>query len=164
VQLANYQRIFPVFWEHPAVEGITLWGYHQNTHWRRASGDWLMYANGAQRPALTWLVAYVGNTRPVIPVNQKFKITEHAPEGTAVGTVRATDPDADQTLSGWQIDGGNGVTLFGIDPDTGVLRVVDSAALDFERRKKFSLEVSVTDGYRRSERRAVEIELRNIPD
>ena len=32
VQLANYQRIFPVFWEHPAVAGITLWGYHQNTH------------------------------------------------------------------------------------------------------------------------------------
>ena len=112
VQLANYQRIFPVFWEHPAVEGITLWGYHQNTHWRRASGDWLMYANGAQRPALTWLVAYVENTQPVIPAKQKFKINEHSPEGTVVGTVRAKDPDTDQTLSGWQIDGGNGVTLF----------------------------------------------------
>ena len=87
VQLANYQRIFPVFWEHPAVEGITLWGYHQNTHWRRASGDWLMYANGAQRPALTWLVAYVGNTQPVIPAKQKFKIDEHSPAGTVVGTV-----------------------------------------------------------------------------
>ena len=59
---------------------------------------------------------------------------------------------------------GNGATLFEIDPDTGVLSVVDSAALDFERRKKFSLQVSVTDGYRRSERRVVEIELRNIPD
>ncbi|WP_157899103.1 endo-1,4-beta-xylanase [Luteitalea pratensis] len=164
VQLANYQRIFPVFWEHPAVAGITLWGYHQNTHWRRASGDWLMYANGAQRPALTWLVAYVGNTQPLIPAKQKFKIDEHSPQGTVVGTVRASDPDTDQMLSGWQIDGGNGATLFEIDPDTGVLRVVDSAALDFERRKKFSLQVSVTDGYRRSERSAIEIELRNIPE
>ena len=25
IQLADYQRIFPVFWEHPAVRGITLW-------------------------------------------------------------------------------------------------------------------------------------------
>ena len=94
----------------------------------------------------------------------KFKINEHSPEGTLVGTVSATDPDTDQTLSGWRIDEGNGATLFEIDPDTGVLSVVDSAALDFERRKKFSLQVSVTDGYRRSERRTVEIELRNIPD
>ena len=33
VQLADYQRIFPAFWEHPGVRGITLWGYRPG-HWR----------------------------------------------------------------------------------------------------------------------------------
>jgi endo-1,4-beta-xylanase len=26
-QLSSYQRVFPVFWEHPAVAGVTLWGF-----------------------------------------------------------------------------------------------------------------------------------------
>ena len=26
-QLAKYQDVFPGFWEHSAVKGITLWGY-----------------------------------------------------------------------------------------------------------------------------------------
>ena len=43
VQLANFQRIFPVFWEHPAVKGVTIWGYVQGFHWRNAQGDWLLY-------------------------------------------------------------------------------------------------------------------------
>jgi endo-1,4-beta-xylanase len=164
VQLANYQRIFPVFWEHPAVEGITLWGYHQNTHWRRASGDWLMYANGAQRPALTWLVEYVENTQPVIPNGQKFTINEHAAVGAVVGRVAVNDPDSEQPLSAWQIEGGDGVSVIGIDSDTGVLRVVDSAALDFERDQTLTLQVSVTDGYRRSEPQVVTIKLKNIKE
>src|SRR3954470_1827209 len=29
VQLAYYRNVFPTFWEHPAVKGITLWGWHQ---------------------------------------------------------------------------------------------------------------------------------------
>jgi endo-1,4-beta-xylanase len=164
VQLANYQRIFPVFWEHPAVEGITLWGYHQNTHWRRASGDWLMYANGAQRPALTWLVEYVENTQPVIPKRQEFRINEHAAVGSVVGRVAANDPDSEQPLSDWQIEGGDGVSVIGIDSNTGVLRVVDSAALDFERDPTLTLQVSVTDGYRRSEPQVVTIKLKNIKE
>ncbi len=165
VQLANYKRIFPVFWEHPGVEGITLWGYGQNTHWRRASGDWLMWGGasaGAQRPALTWLVEYVENNRPIIPRNQRFKVDEHSPEGTVVGTVVANDVDTDQTLSGWQIDGGEGVSVFEIDSDTGVLRVVDSAALDFETDHTRTLEVSVWDGYQRSEPQVVTVKLKNI--
>jgi endo-1,4-beta-xylanase len=136
VQLANYKRIFPVFWEHPGVAGVTLWGYGQNTHWRRTSGDWLMWgppALGAQRPALTWLVSYVSNNAPVINA-QSFNVNENAANGTGVGTVVATESDADQTLSGWQIDGGSGVPVFAIDAATGAITVVDGAALDFETK------------------------------
>jgi endo-1,4-beta-xylanase len=61
IQLADYQRIFPVFWEHPAVRGITLWGYRPG-HWRTAQGAYIVHENGAERPAMLWLKDYVANT------------------------------------------------------------------------------------------------------
>ncbi len=61
IQLADYQRIFPAFWEHPAVRGITLWGYRPG-HWRTAQGAYIAHQNGAERPALLWLLDYVPGT------------------------------------------------------------------------------------------------------
>ena len=61
VQLADYQRIFPAFWEHPGVRGITLWGYRPG-HWRTAQGAYIVHANGAERPAMVWLQGYVAST------------------------------------------------------------------------------------------------------
>lgn len=70
VQLADYQRIFPVFWEHPAVRGITLWGYRPG-HWRTAQGAYMVLDNGAERPAMVWLQEYVRATtlRPWITLD-----------------------------------------------------------------------------------------------
>jgi endo-1,4-beta-xylanase len=61
IQLADYQRIFPVFWEHPSVRGITLWGYRPG-HWRTAQGAYIVHENGAERPAMVWLQGYVRDT------------------------------------------------------------------------------------------------------
>jgi endo-1,4-beta-xylanase len=61
VQLAEYQRVFPLFYEHPAVKGITLWGYRPG-HWRTAQGAYIAFENGAERPALKWLREYVQST------------------------------------------------------------------------------------------------------
>jgi endo-1,4-beta-xylanase len=61
VQLAEYQRVFPLFWEHPAVQGVTLWGYRPG-HWRTAQGAYIAFENGAERPALKWLREYVQST------------------------------------------------------------------------------------------------------
>ncbi|RZK52942.1 MAG: endo-1,4-beta-xylanase, partial [Hymenobacter sp.] len=36
-QLAEYQRVFPLFWQNPSVQGVTLWGYRVG-HWRTAQG------------------------------------------------------------------------------------------------------------------------------
>jgi len=58
-QLASYQRVFPVFWEHPAIKGITLWGYRPGM-WREKEGAYLVRADGSERPALEWLRRYVG--------------------------------------------------------------------------------------------------------
>ncbi|MBC6610008.1 endo-1,4-beta-xylanase [Hymenobacter sp. BT507] len=60
-QLAEYQRIFPVFWTHPAVRGVTLWGYRPG-HWRTNQGAYLAKADNTERAALTWLRSYVANT------------------------------------------------------------------------------------------------------
>ena len=61
VQLAEYQRVFPLFWEHPAVRGITLWGYRVG-HWRTAQGAYLANADNTERQALTWLRTYIATT------------------------------------------------------------------------------------------------------
>lgn len=57
-QLADYQRIFPVFWEHPGVEGITLWGFRPGL-WRTEQRAYLVDEAGNERPALAWLRDYV---------------------------------------------------------------------------------------------------------
>lgn len=61
VQLREFQRVFPLFWEHPAIKGITMWGYRPG-HWRTAQGAPLAYLNGAEKAALVWLRQYVQNT------------------------------------------------------------------------------------------------------
>lgn len=57
-QLAMFQEQFPVFYEHPNVVGITLWGYVVGTTWREGSG--LIYNDGSHRPAMDWLMNYLG--------------------------------------------------------------------------------------------------------
>jgi GH35 family endo-1,4-beta-xylanase len=47
---------FPVFYEHPQVKGVTLWGYIYGSTWRTGTG---LIRNGQPRPALTWLMDYL---------------------------------------------------------------------------------------------------------
>ena len=54
VQLQNFQAHFPVFWNHPHVKGITIWGYVNGRTWIEGSG--LIQDNGTPRPAMTWLI------------------------------------------------------------------------------------------------------------
>ncbi|MGI4742228.1 MAG: endo-1,4-beta-xylanase [Janthinobacterium lividum] len=61
VLLAEYQRVFPIFWENPAVRGITLWGFRIG-HWRTAQGDYLINADNTERSVMPWLRSYVAST------------------------------------------------------------------------------------------------------
>ncbi len=61
VQLAEYQRVFPLFWEYPAIKGVTLWGFRVG-HWRTAQGAYLINSDNTERPAMTWLRGYVKST------------------------------------------------------------------------------------------------------
>lgn len=64
LQLQNYQTYFPIFWDHPAVKGITLWGYAENAIWKPYA--FLVDYRNAPRPAFQWLKKYVAG--PSIPV------------------------------------------------------------------------------------------------
>src|SRR5688572_18835417 len=125
VQLAAYQRIFPVFWEHPAVKGITIWGYVQNNHWRNQQGAWLKYLNGGERPALQWLIRYVQNI-PAVVNPQILAVDETAAGGSVLGPVVAVDPDADTAFSQWQINS-DPSGKFVIDAATGVVSLAADA-------------------------------------
>lgn len=57
-QLSAMQRIFPALWSHPAVEGITMWGWRPGL-WRQAQEAFLVREGGEERPALTWLREYL---------------------------------------------------------------------------------------------------------
>jgi len=61
IQLKEMQRVFSVFWKHPAVKGITMWGFRVGL-WRNDQKAYLINQNGTERPAMTWLKAYVNDT------------------------------------------------------------------------------------------------------
>lgn len=56
-QLQLYQKIFPVVWDHPAVKGITLWGYVEGEMWQ--SSCHLVLKDGTWRPAMQWIAQYI---------------------------------------------------------------------------------------------------------
>lgn len=55
-QRDKYVEQFPVLWNHPGVQGITLWGYKEGAIWRENA--YLVRSDGTARPALTWLASY----------------------------------------------------------------------------------------------------------
>lgn len=67
-QLTQYKRIFPALWEHPGVEGITLWGWRPGL-WRNDQKAYLIESNNVERPALIWLREYLDTLN--IPVSVK---------------------------------------------------------------------------------------------
>ncbi|MBN2737945.1 MAG: endo-1,4-beta-xylanase [Spirochaetales bacterium] len=64
-QKDKYAELFPIFYEHPAVAGITLWGYLEGHHWRNNAH--IMNVDGTERPALTWIREYMASQPDVVP-------------------------------------------------------------------------------------------------
>jgi endo-1,4-beta-xylanase len=67
-QLDWYQKIFPIIWEHPAMYGVTLWGWTNS--WLmdlKPPRDARLYPNNTERPALKWLRTYVAEHKKTIP-------------------------------------------------------------------------------------------------
>ncbi len=70
-------------------------------------------------------------------------VAENAANGTAVGTVSATDQDAGETFTYSLVNDQGG--RFAIDANTGVVTVADSSLLDYETATSHNLTIRVTD-------------------
>lgn len=65
-QLQNYQTYFPLFWDNPAVKGITLWGYAENATWKPYA--FVIDFRNAPRPSMQWLKGYVAGPQKPVPI------------------------------------------------------------------------------------------------
>ena len=83
------------------------------------------------------------NEQPVIN-NQTFSAVAFAANGTLIGNVQATDPDANQSLS-YSILSGNINGAFVLNSTTGALTVSNSSALNPSSNPVFNLIVLVQD-------------------
>ncbi|MBP8975871.1 MAG: endo-1,4-beta-xylanase [Bacteroidetes bacterium] len=72
-QLNEYKRIFPLFYEHPGVSGITLWGWKPGL-WRNDQKAYLIGQDGAERPALQWLRSYLDTVNVIVSVENEANI------------------------------------------------------------------------------------------
>ena len=52
------QEQFTMFWNNENVAGITYWGYIEGATWQTNTG--LMSSDGQMRPAMTWLMDFLG--------------------------------------------------------------------------------------------------------
>ena len=83
------------------------------------------------------------NVAPVFdPATYAFSVTEDAEVGDDVGTVTATDADADDTLT-YSITAGNDDGKFNIDGSTGEITV--AGTLDRETKDEYTLTVLASD-------------------
>ena len=130
-QLAKYQEIFPAIWTHPAVKGVTLWGYIDTQTW--SSGTGIMNSNGTtERAALTWLKGYVTGTLPALPTapgnlaasaastsSIGLSWTDNANNETAYKVERATASTGPWTeIAGSLAAGSTAYTAAGLDAST----------------------------------------------
>ena len=70
-------------------------------------------------------------------------VKENAPDGTEVGKINVDDPDLTDTHRFELVDDADG--RFVIDEQTGVVRVADADAINYEEAASHDLEVRVTD-------------------
>lgn len=103
-------------------------------------------------------VALIANRLPVVN-DQSFRTNENDLNTAVIGTVIATDADSAVTFA---ITAGNTSGAFIIDSNTGIIRVNNSAAMDFETNPTFSLTVQVTDDAGATDTATITINLNDL--
>ena len=94
--------------------------------------------NLSSQQALTVTVQDV-NEAPVLE-ESNFSLLESSSNGTAVGTVTASDPEADEIS--YSIEG----EAFAIDSNSGEITVADATALDGQANENLNVTVTPSDG------------------
>lgn len=75
-QLAEYQRIFSLYWNHPSVIGITLWGWRPGLWQNDAAAYLIDPCTGQERPALQWLNSTIRASAPPVNIPTSLKEIE----------------------------------------------------------------------------------------
>lgn len=83
------------------------------------------------------------NQPPYLPAST-FSIRNHAPNGTFVGKLNATDPNPGQKVT-YTIVSGNTGNAFTLNRTNGAINVRNSSAVNINVTPKFTLKVRVTD-------------------
>lgn len=144
-QLDEYKRVFPLLWKHPAVVGITLWGWRQGL-WRQSEKAYLIDVDGSERPALEWLRTYVASTNVgAQPLQAKTNLTQIYPNPSKDGmvTVISLHPMLKieliaidgKMLASWESDLGNSVELNLTDQKHGcyLLRISNRSGVEISK-------------------------------
>ena len=116
--------------------------------------------------ALAITVDDTNDNAPIITAAQSFSIDENSANGSAIGTVVATDIDASPTTyQDWMITSGNINTAFAIDSGSGEITVVDASKLDYETEPtSYNLSITVSDGVNTSSTETVTINVNDLND
>ncbi|WP_088654557.1 endo-1,4-beta-xylanase [Geofilum rhodophaeum] len=139
-QEASYKSVFPVFWEHPAVAGITLWGTIEGQTW--ASGTGIFNNDGSKRAAMRWLESYMTGQ-----VNVGYPhVGVEAPEATSL----LVNGEFDLGTTGWSLQNNSGAS--------SVMEVVGGAGLSGQQALRVCPQNAGSEGWHIQVRQGVPIE------
>ncbi|MBN2274236.1 MAG: endo-1,4-beta-xylanase [Bacteroidales bacterium] len=106
-QVRGYMNLFTLLWEHPAIKGITLWGFRPGM-WRSEQGAYLIDLEGNERPAMLWLRAYLKGefvAGESIALSTATGLTSiDADDGTLQMVATVTPEDATLKTVYWKVD------------------------------------------------------------
>jgi GH35 family endo-1,4-beta-xylanase len=128
-QLRSYQQLFPVYWEHPDVAGITLWGYVEGSTWKTGTG--LLNADGTKKDAMVWLEEYM-EARPNVGY-------PHAGEEVVSDGNSILNGEFDMGTTGWTIQNNSEAN--------GTMEVVGTAGLSGDNALKICPETPGTESW-----------------
>ncbi len=99
------------------------------------------------------------NEKPAITAAE-FSVDENAKEGTVIGTVKATDPDANSKFTFALSTDNPYVTVSA----NGEIKVKKGAIIDYEKMKEFTVKVKVTDAGGLSDEKEFKIKVNDLKE
>ena len=116
---------------------------------------------GVTAATLNYIVNAV-NDAPTALALLANTVAENSANGTVVGTLQPTDPDAGDTFTYVLLNNAGG--RFAVNSVTGVITVANGTLLDFETAQQYSIEAQVTDAAGQQFRQVLTISLTNIAE
>ena len=95
-------------------------------------------------------------------ISENLTIPENSANGTAVGTIISSDPDAGETLTYSLADDAGG--RFAIDVNTGQITVADGRLLNYEDATSHTITAQVTDSSGTTNDRSLVIDISNLDE